>query len=110
MAKAAVNHFGRTLANELAPNHINVNVINPGYVDTPGERKFASESDLARSAQSIPWKRLGTPRDIGRLAVFLCSDDADYISGSTIVIDGAYKVALRLPNVVMVSAVEAASA
>ena len=52
MAKAAVNHFGRTLANELAPHHINVNVINPGYIDTPGERKFATEADLERSAQS----------------------------------------------------------
>jgi glucose 1-dehydrogenase len=106
MAKAAVNHFGRTLANELAHDRINVNIINPGYIDTPGERKFASEADLERSAHSIPWGRLGTARDIGRLAVYLCSDDADYISGSAIVIDGAYKVALRLPNVVMSEAVE----
>jgi glucose 1-dehydrogenase len=106
MAKAAINHFGRTLANELARDRINVNIINPGYIDTPGERKFASEADLERSARSIPWGRLGTPRDIGRLAVYLCSDDADYISGSAIVIDGAYKVALRLPNVVMSEAVE----
>jgi glucose 1-dehydrogenase len=106
MAKAAINHLGRTLANELAHDRINVNIINPGYIDTPGERKFASEADLERSAHSIPWGRLGTPRDIGRLAVYLCSDDADYISGSAIVIDGAYKVALRLPNVVMSEAVE----
>jgi glucose 1-dehydrogenase len=108
MAKAAVNHLGRTLANELTQYHINVNIINPGYIDTPGERKFASETDLQRSARSIPWRRLGTPRDIGRLAVFLCSDDADYISGSAITIDGGYKVALRLPNVVMSEAVESA--
>jgi len=97
MAKAAVNHFGRTLANELAPYHINVNVINPGYIDTPGERKFASEEQLQRAGQSIPWGRLGTARDIGRAAVYLASDDADYITGSALLVDGGYKLGLQLP-------------
>ncbi len=96
MAKAAVNHLASTLAAELAPYRINVNVINPGHIDTPGERKFASEEELQRAAQQIPWGRLGTPRDIGRAAVFLASDDADYMTGSAIYVDGGYRVGMRL--------------
>jgi glucose 1-dehydrogenase len=98
MAKAAVNHFGRTLANELTTHRINVNVINPGYVDTPGERKFASEEELQHAGRDIPWGRLGQPRDIGRAAVYLASDDADYITGSALTIDGGYQVGMRLPT------------
>ncbi len=97
MAKAAVNHLGRTLANELARQHINVNVINPGYIDTPGERKFATEEELARAGSRIPWGRLGLPRDIGRAAVFLASADADYITGTSLLVDGGYKVGMKLP-------------
>ena len=97
MAKAAVNHFARTLALELAPQRINVNVINPGYIDTPGERKFADEAQLRSTAPTIPWRRLGLPRDIGRAAVFLASDDADYITGAALLVDGGYKVGMRLP-------------
>jgi glucose 1-dehydrogenase len=98
MAKAAVNHLGRTLANELTAHRINVNVINPGYVDTPGERKFATEEALQRAGRSIPWGRMGQPRDIGRAAVYLASDDADYITGSSLAIDGGYRVGMRLPE------------
>ena len=97
MAKAAVNHFARTLAIELAPQRINVNVINPGYIDTPGERKFADDEQIRRFAPAIPWQRLGVPRDIGRAAVFLASDDADYVTGSALLVDGGYKVGMRLP-------------
>jgi glucose 1-dehydrogenase len=97
MAKAAVNHLARTLALELAPWRINVNVINPGYIDTPGERKFADEDQIRRAAPAIPWQRLGVPRDIGRAAVFLASDDADYVTGTALLIDGGYKVGMRLP-------------
>jgi len=98
MAKAAVNHLGRTLAAELAPHHINVNVINPGYIDTPGERAFATEEQIQRAASNIPWKRMGTPRDIGRAAAFLASDDADYVTGTALVVDGGYRGGMRLPD------------
>ena len=98
MSKAAVNHLGRTLAAELAPQRINVNVVNPGYIDTPGERNFATEEQIRRAALNIPWGRLGTPRDIGRAVAYLASDDADYITGSTLQIDGGYKLGMRLPE------------
>jgi glucose 1-dehydrogenase len=98
MAKAAVNHLGRTVAAELAADRINVNVVNPGYIDTPGERKFATEADILRAARNIPWGRLGTPRDIGRAVAYLASDDADYVTGSALVVDGGYRLGMRLPN------------
>lgn len=97
MAKAAVNHFGRTLAAELSEHRINVNIINPGYIDTPGERKFATEAEILEFADRVPWRRLGTPRDIGRAAVFLASDDADYVTGAALVVDGGYRGGMRLP-------------
>lgn len=96
MSKAAINHLAATMANELAAQHINVNAINPGWIDTPGERAFASEEEIARGGKLIPWGRLGTPRDIGRVALFLASDDADYITGACLRVDGGFMVGLGL--------------
>ena len=88
MAKAAINHLGRTMAIELAGHHINVNMINPGWIDTPGERAFATEEELEEGGKSIPWGRLGRPDDIAAAVSFLVSDEADYITGATLRIDG----------------------
>ena len=88
MAKAAINHLGRTMAIELAGRHINVNMINPGWIDTPGERAFATEEELEEGGKSIPWGRLGRPDDIAAAVSFLVSDEADYITGATLRIDG----------------------
>ena len=89
MAKAGVSRIGKTLAGELAKYHINVNIINPGYIDTPGEHKLASDESMKQAAKNFGWGRLGTPEDIGKAAVFLASDDAEYISGATLLVDGA---------------------
>lgn len=96
MAKAAINHFARTLAAELLPHRINVNVINPGWIDTPGERCYTSEDEIATGAAKMPWGRLGTPADIGKAAAFLCSDDADYITGTALTVDGGYLLGMKL--------------
>ncbi|MEZ4615499.1 MAG: SDR family NAD(P)-dependent oxidoreductase [Caldilineaceae bacterium] len=61
MAKAAIAHLGRTMAGELARQRINVNIINPGWIDTPGERKYFSEEEIRRSEYSV-----GTHRPSGR--------------------------------------------
>jgi glucose 1-dehydrogenase len=98
MAKAAINHLAETLANELTPHHINVNVINPGWINTPGERNYYTEEELQREGKMIPWGRLGTEREIGRVAVFLASDDAEYITGSTLRVDGGFMMGLTLPQ------------
>ncbi len=97
MSKAAVNHFARTLAAELAPYRINVNVINPGWIDTPGERTLATEEEIQEGAKKIPWGRLGRPDEIAQAAVFLLSDAADYITGSALLVDGGFTVGLTLP-------------
>jgi glucose 1-dehydrogenase len=96
MAKAAVNHLVRTMAGELTQYHINVNVINPGWIDTPGERAFYSEDDIREGATRMPWKRLGTIEDIGEAAAYLAGDAADYVTGTTLRVDGGFMVSLTL--------------
>lgn len=88
MAKAAIDHMARTAAIELAQHRIRVNVIHPGWIDTPGERKFFTDEQLNEGAKSIPWGRMGKPEEIGRLAAFMMSDDCDYMTGSTVLMDG----------------------
>lgn len=89
-SKGGLQSLTRTLALELAPDRINVNNIGPGMVLTPMNQE-ALEDPKAREEQteSVPWKRAAEPWEIGRLAVYLASDDADYVSGSTYYIDGA---------------------
>jgi glucose 1-dehydrogenase len=87
-AKAGINHMAYTLAGELAPHRINVNVIEPGWTDTPGERRYYSEEQLRAAGLQLPWGRLGHPEEIGKAAVFLASDDADYITGANLRVDG----------------------
>lgn len=97
MAKAAVVQLGKCLAAELCPQRINVNVVLPGWIDTPGERKWTSSERMAELEPQMPWGRLGTPDDVGAVIGFLCSDAADYMTGSAVVVDGGYSVSLRLP-------------
>ena len=97
--KAAVASMGRTMAHELARYNIRVNVVQPGYIDTPGERTFATEEQIANwpILFDIPAKRLGTSADIGNAVTFLCSSAASYITGSVIDVDGGYLSAMGLP-------------
>ena len=88
MSKAAIDHMARTAAIELAEHRIRVNIVHPGWIDTPGERKFFTDEQLASGAESIPWGRLGQPEEIGRLIAFLMSDGCDYMTGSTVLMDG----------------------
>jgi glucose 1-dehydrogenase len=88
MAKAAIDHMARTAAIELAEHRIRVNVVHPGWIDTPGERKFFSEDQLSEGAKNLPLGRLGTPEEIGRAICFTLSEDAAYMTGSTLLVDG----------------------
>jgi glucose 1-dehydrogenase len=88
MAKAAIDQMARTAAIELVEHKIRVNVITPGWIDTPGERKFASEETIERAGAKLPWQRMGQPEEIGRGVVFLCDPASDYITGSSLSIDG----------------------
>ncbi|MGW1061676.1 glucose 1-dehydrogenase [Micromonospora rubida] len=88
-SKGALLEFAKSLALEVAPMHLNVNNIGPGMVLTPFNQKAIDDpAYLQEQVQSIPWKRAALPEEIGRLAVFLASDDADYVTGSTYFMDG----------------------
>lgn len=89
-AKAGVNHMGATIANELTSHRIRVNTIEPGWIDTPGERQYTTEQEIRDGAKRLPWRRLGTASEIACAATYLCSDAADYITGSTLRIDGGF--------------------
>jgi hypothetical protein len=81
--------LAKTLALEVAPMHMNVNNIGPGMVLTPfNQRAIDDPQYLKEQVQSIPWKRAAQPEEIAKLAVFLASDDADYVTGSTYFMDG----------------------
>ena len=88
MSKAAIDHMARTAAIELAEHRVRVNIVHPGWIDTPGERKFFSEEQIEVGGQKLPWGRMGTPEEIAKAVVFTLSDDADYMTGSTLTIDG----------------------
>jgi glucose 1-dehydrogenase len=88
MAKAAIDQMARTAAVELFEHRIRVNIIYPGWTDTPGERKFFTEDLLARAAKQLPWGRMARPEEIARGVVFLADPDSDYVNGTTLSIDG----------------------
>ncbi len=89
-SKAGITHLAEILAVELAPHRINVNVIHPGWTDTPGERDHYSEEDLRRAGLALPWQRLAQPGEIGCAIRFLASDEAEYITGAALRIDGGF--------------------
>jgi glucose 1-dehydrogenase len=88
MAKAAIDHMARTAAIELVGHRIRVNIVHPGWIDTPGERKFFSEEQLDVGGKNLPWKRLGRPEEIAKAVAYVLSDDAEYMTGATLSIDG----------------------
>ena len=88
MAKAAIEHMAKTAALELAKYKIRVNTIEPGWTDTPGERKFFSEETLRQAGRSIPMGRLGTPEEMAECILFLCDARHEYVTGSTLIVDG----------------------
>jgi len=95
MAKAAIDQMARTAAVELAEYRIHVNIVHPGWIDTPGERKFFSEETLRAQGEQLPWGRLGRPEEIGRGVVFLCDPGSEYVTGSTLTIDGGIQLPWR---------------
>jgi len=87
-AKAGVSQLTRELALALAPDHINVNAIAPGAICTPMNIILEQDGVDKEAIKKIPWGRMGQSDEVAKLAMFLLSDDADYITGSVIPIDG----------------------
>jgi glucose 1-dehydrogenase len=85
----------RTLALELAEHQVNVNSLAPGMVLTPFNQPAIDDPTLLEEqVQSIPWKRAAQPEEIAKVAVFLASADADYVTGASYVIDGGLMINL----------------
>jgi NAD(P)-dependent dehydrogenase (short-subunit alcohol dehydrogenase family) len=91
--KAAVRSFARTWTTDLKERGIRVNAVSPGATDTPGLRELLASSETGQQRQkmiseTVPLARLGTPDEIAKAVVFLASDDASYISGAELFVDG----------------------
>jgi NAD(P)-dependent dehydrogenase (short-subunit alcohol dehydrogenase family) len=93
ISKAADHHLVRNLAAEWGPKNVRVNAIAPGLVKTEFARAlWEDEKRAAERIQATPLRRLGEPRDIGGIAVFLASDAAAFITGQCIVADGGVTI------------------
>lgn len=86
-SKGAVNALTRALAREAAPVDVRVNAVAPGFTDTDMVRRMP-RGDLARLVDAVPLRRMAQPREVASLVRFLLSDDASYITGQIISVDG----------------------
>jgi len=90
--KAAVRSFARTLASELRARHIRVNTLSPGHIDTPLLEQWQQGDALTQLkenfAKNVPLGRMGAPDEIARAASFLASDEASYVNGVELFVDG----------------------
>ncbi len=89
MTKAGINMFTKSLAKEVATSGVRVNSIAPGLIDTDMNNNL-SETEKNEITAYLASKRIGTPIDIANLAAFLLSDEAQYINGQIITVDGGY--------------------
>ncbi len=88
-AKAAVVNLTRDTAIEVANDGVTVNAICPGYIETPIQ-DYLTQEQIDDCLEKTPLPRLGLPRDIGRATVFLASDDAEWITGIALPVDGGW--------------------
>ena len=88
-SKAGLINMARDTAVEVARHRVTAKVICPGYIET-AMQDYSSAEQVEQVRQRIPLPRFGIPRDIGRAAVFLASDDAEWITGTALVVDGGH--------------------
>ena len=88
--KSGIKMLAKCMARELAPHGIRVNIIAPGIVDAgPTAARIKKNPTFARhTARVIPLDRLQTPEEVGKAVAFLCSEDASYMTGTTLLVDG----------------------
>lgn len=89
-AKAAVGGFSRSLAKEVGPHGVTVNCVSLSTTVTPGARGTFTDEQLERMPKFYPLRRLGTPEDAAGAVAFLASDDASWITGQTLGVNGGY--------------------
>jgi len=93
--KAAIRSFARTWRSDLKDRHIRVNAVSPGAIDTPGLSDLMASSETGAQrmkmiSSAVPLGRLGTPDEIAKAVVFLASDDASYVTGAELFVDGGF--------------------
>ena len=86
-SKSAMVGFSRSLAKELGSRNITSNVVAPGFIETD-MTTFLNDDEKVKVSKNIPMKRFGTVQDVAKCIVFLASDEANYITGQTISVDG----------------------
>ena len=86
-SKAGVIGFTKSMARELASRNINVNAVAPGFIETHMTAKL-DEKQKEQLLSTVPMRRMGKPEDVAKVIGFLCSPEADYITGQVIAIDG----------------------
>lgn len=97
-AKGGVIAFTKTIAREVARRGITANVVCPGPTDTPLLEEIASATDtsdkiIGAMARAVPMKRIGQPHEVAAAVVFLCSEEAGYITGQTLSVSGGLTMA-----------------
>jgi 3-oxoacyl-[acyl-carrier protein] reductase len=95
IAKAGIVAFTRDLAVAYGPRGIRANVLVPGFIDTPMSRRLVEghEERAMAVVERIPLRRLGLAEEVARVAAFLASDAASYVSGSVLFVDGGLSLA-----------------
>jgi len=93
--KAAIRSFARTWTTDLKARRIRVNAVSPGAIDTPGLSGLVGSSEIGQQrlqmiSTGVPLGRLGTPDEIAKAVVFLASDDASYVTGTEMFVDGGF--------------------
>jgi NAD(P)-dependent dehydrogenase (short-subunit alcohol dehydrogenase family) len=93
--KAAVRSFARTWTTDLKSRRIRVNAVSPGTIDTPGLNDLLASSEVGEQRRkaitsAVPLGRFGTPDEIANAVVFLASDDASYVTGAELFVDGGF--------------------
>jgi NAD(P)-dependent dehydrogenase (short-subunit alcohol dehydrogenase family) len=93
--KAAVRSFARTWTTDLKHRRIRVNAVSPGTIETPGLNDLLASSPVGEQrrkmiSNAVPLGRFGTPDEIAKAVVFLASDDASYITGTELFVDGGF--------------------
>ena len=93
--KAAVRSFARTWTTDLKERRIRVNAVSPGSIDTPGLSNLLASGETGQErkkmiSNSVPLGRLGKPEEIAKAVVFLASDDASYVAGTELFVDGGF--------------------
>lgn len=90
-SKGGIINITRELALELAQYKINVNAIGPGVIETPMTDFITKKPEMLKGIlANVPWNRVGQPLDIANAALFLASDEADYVTGHTLFVDGGW--------------------